>query len=180
MNIDYVVMAHTSRIGYLYDISFHLNNPKIVIDNGFFGVWGNAKRAWSAIDINSDYGVVVQDDAILCEGFMERVEQFLTEHDGQICSFYYSNDSKWIKPDHFDAPLFHAVCLAIPTHMIQDMIEYCDTRYEVYGDDMKIKRWLISKNMTCRYSNPSLVQHRDIPSIIDPTKPIRQSDIYIN
>lgn len=178
MKIDYSIMAHHSRIGYLYSIYEQLEDPAIVLDSGYFGVWGNAKRAWNKIDPDSDYGIVIQDDAILCDGFTKKAEQFLTEHNGQIISFYYGNETKWVKPQYFDAPLFHAVALAIPTKLIPEMIAYCDTRHEVYGDDMKIKRWLISKNLTCRYSNPSLVQHRDIPSIIDPQKPIRQSNIF--
>lgn len=180
MKIDYIIMAHHSRSAYLKDLLWQLPQDKTTasIDQGTLGVWENAKRSWSKVDPKSDYGIVIQDDAILCDGFTKKAEQFLTEHDGQIISFYYGNETKWVKPNYFDAPLFHAVALAIPTKLIPEMIAYCDTRHEVFGDDMKIKRWLISKNLTCRYSNPSLVQHRDIPSIIDPQKPIRQSNIF--
>ena len=182
MNIDIVVMAHTSRIGYLYSIYEQIDGePKIVIDDGTFGVWGNAKRAWGMIDPKSQYGVVIQDDAILCDDFKHRCEKFLSEHNGHMVSFYFGESKKtfkYLRPKYFDAPLYHAVALAIPTHQIPDMIKYCDTRTEVDGDDMKIKRWLISQNRTCRYSNPSLVQHRDIPSIVNPDKPPRQSAIF--
>lgn len=175
-------MAHHSRSAYAMDLMKTIydqsRKPRMVMDGRDTGVWHNAKLAWTLAPRNGDYRVVIQDDAILCDNFTDKVEQFLTEHDGQICSFYYGNETKWVKPQYFDAPLFHAVALAIPTKLIPEMIAYCDTRYEVFGDDMKIKRWLISKNLTCRYSNPSLVQHRDIPSIIDPQKPIRQSNIF--
>lgn len=183
MNIDLVLMGHTSREKYHQQMVDDLcrYEMKASIDDGTLGVWENAKQAWQLVDERSDYGIVIQDDALLCKNFILRASLFLSKHRGQIVSFYFGDDpnnERWIKPDFFDAPLFHAVCLAIPTYLIDDMIAYCDQRPEVYGDDMKMKRWLISKNKTCRYSNPSLVQHRDIPSIVDTTKPTRQSAIY--
>lgn len=188
MKIDYVIMGHESRRDYIDDLFWQLIDCPInflayEIDNGSLGVWENAKRAWlhPAVKPGADYRVVIQDDAILCDKFGVKAEQFLSDHDGQICSFYFGDEetrTKYIRPDYFDAPLYHAVALAIPTKMIPAMVAYCDGRKEIDGDDMKMKRWLISLNRTCRYSNPSLVQHRDIESIIDPTKPLRQSAIF--
>ena len=182
MNIDYVIMGHLSRIPFQrYFVDNLEYDVPITVDDGTLGVWGNARQAWEMVNPKSDYGVVIQDDAILCDDFKHRCEKFLSEHNGHMVSFYFGESKKtfkYLRPKYFDAPLYHAVALAIPTHQIPDMIKYCDTRTEVDGDDMKIKRWLISQNRTCRYSNPSLVQHRDIPSIIDPQKPIRQSNIF--
>lgn len=188
MDIDYVIMGHVDRADYVDDLFWQLAPQKLnflhyEIDDGALGVWENAKRAWlrPAVKPGAQYRVVIQDDAILCDDFTAKAEAFLEQHKGHVVSFYYGDDpkhNKWVQPDHFDAPLYHAVCLAIPTKQIPDMIAYCDKKPEAIGDDMKIKRWLISQNRTCRYSNPSLVQHRDIPSIVDPTKPTRQSAIY--
>jgi hypothetical protein len=178
MIIDFVLMGHVSRETYHRSILDQLWGRKCSIDDGTLGVWGNAKRAWQLINSKSEYGIVIQDDAILCDNFVDEAEVFLIDHMGQIVSFYFGEDPKWIMPRWFDAPLFHAVCLAIPTHLIPDMIEYGDLKTQVEHDDMKMKRWLIANNKTCRYSNPSLVQHRDLPSIIDPTKPLRQSTIF--
>lgn len=181
MNIDFVVMAHTTRTKYIPSIVEHFDESKITIDDGTLGVWGNAKQAWNMVDPKTDYGIVIQDDAILCDDFKYRAETFISQHNGHFISFYFGHSVKtfkYLRPQYFDAPLHHAVALAIPTPLIPDMIAYADTRHEIDGDDMKMKRWLISKNMVCRYSNPSLVQHRNIPSIIDPTKPPRQSAIF--
>lgn len=186
MNIDYVIMGHDSRYKEVIDLMYlmvigHGIMPKLSADDGTLGVWGNAKKAWRMVDPKSDYGVVIQDDAILSYLFTDKVYNFLTEHNGHIVSFYYGDNpraDKEIQPDYFDAWLSHAVCLAIPTPLIPDMIAYCDKRTEVEGDDMKMRRWLIANNRTCRYSNPSLVQHRDIPSILNPSKPTRQSKIF--
>lgn len=175
-------MAHVSRGTFVDSLANALDVDaiKVSVDDGTLGVWGNAKQTWQMIDKKSDYGIVLQDDAILCNNFKHKAKQFLIEHQPQICSFYFGqqNKTKYIKPHYFDAPLFHAVALAIPTNMIDDMISYCDKRTEVFGDDMKMKRWLISQNKLCRYSNPSYVQHRNIVSTIDPTKQTRQSDIF--
>jgi hypothetical protein len=185
MKIDYIIMGHHSRQTYSDQLSDQISEAtgicSTVIDTQTQGAWTIASQAWQLVSPQSNYGLVIQDDAILCDDFTTKAESFLKEHNGQICSFYFGDDpdkQHWIKPDYFDAPLFHAVALAIPTKLIPDMIQYCDTRNEIEGDDMKIKRWLISQNRTCRYSNPSLVQHRDIPSIINPQKPKRQSAIF--
>lgn len=186
MNIDYVIMGHVSRGTLIDDLSNELLGQGIdlltvVTDCETQGAWNMAREAWSMADITSEYTVVLQDDAQLCDDFKEKAEQFLTEHNGQVISFYWGDDNatrKYERPGYFDFMLSHAVCLAIPTHLIPEMIEYCDQCDAVEGDDMKMRRWLISKNMTCRYSNPSLVQHRDIPSIVNPEKPVRQSAIF--
>lgn len=180
MNVDFVLMGHVSRETFHSQIvdDLGVSEMKSSIDDGSLGVWENAKRAWQMVDKKSDYGVVIQDDAILCDHFALLCTQFLEEHKGHVISFYFGDDPKWIKPNYFDAWLSHAVCLAIPTSQIDDMIKYCDKRTEVFGDDMKMRRWLIKNYRMCRYSNPSLVQHRDIPSIVNPDKPVRQSAIF--
>lgn len=82
MKIDYIIMAHHSRSAYLKDLLWQLPQDKTTasIDQGTLGVWENAKRSWSKVDPKSDYGIVIQDDAILCDGFTKKAEQFLTEY----------------------------------------------------------------------------------------------------
>ncbi len=175
-------MGHILRSAYFDSFKEQLGNDlRFSIDDGTLGVWGNARNAWAMVNTESDYGLVIQDDAILCDNFKTKAEQFIEQHDGQTISFYYGDDpthNHFIKPNHFDTMLNHAVALAIPTKQIPDMIQYCDFQPECTGDDMKMRRWLISQQRTCRYSNPSLVQHRDIESIVDPDKPKRQSNIF--
>lgn len=188
MKIDYVIMSHPSREQYAEELFLQLldqniNYLAIETDRENLGVWENAKHAWlrPAVKPGANYRIVIQDDAILCDNFIQKAETFIEQHAGHVISFYYGDNPqahKEIKPDYFDTMLNHAVCLAIPTAEIEDMIQYCDFQPECTGDDMKIRRWLITNGRTCRYSNPSLVQHRDIPSIVDPTKPVRQSKIY--
>lgn len=181
MNIDYIIMAHKSRKEHYERLANQFDDIKLCIDYQNQGAWAIAKQAWDMADKDSDYTIVIQDDALLCHNFQEKAEQFIEQHKGHVISFYYGDNPqahKEIKPDYFDTMLNHAVCLAIPTAEIEDMIQYCDFQPECTGDDMKIRRWLITNGRTCRYSNPSLVQHRDIPSIVDPTKPVRQSKIY--
>lgn len=181
MKIDYIIMAHKSRKEHYERLANQFDDIKLCIDYQNQGAWAIAKQAWDMADKDSDYTVVIQDDAILCDNFKNKAEAFIEQHAGHVISFYYGDNPqahKEIKPDYFDTILNHAVCLAIPTAEIPGMIQYCDFQPECTGDDMKIRRWLITNSRTCRYSNPSLVQHRDIPSIVDPTKPVRQSKIY--
>lgn len=181
MNIQYAIMGHVSRSTYVDDLKFDLNTQRASIDDGTLGVWGNARKTWQLISETSDYGIVIQDDAILCDKFKDKAELFIEQNYGHVISFYFGDSRKsfkYLRPTKFDAPLYHAVALAIPSKEIADMIQYCDQKPEAIGDDMKIRRWLISQNRICRYSNPSLVQHRDIPSIVNPEKPLRQSAIF--
>lgn len=181
MRVEYAVMAHESRFEHMIEVATHLNTGFLSVDDGTLGVWGNARKCWLTIDPGSDYGIVIQDDAILCNDFRNKAETFLEQHKGHVISFYFGHQRKsvkYLRPEYFDAPLYHAVALAIPSDQIIDMIRYCDKKTEVEGDDMKIRRWLISQNRTCRYSNPSLVQHKDISSIVNPDKPVRQSNIF--
>lgn len=185
MKITYILVGHVARQQYHQTILDKLPKPLSSIDDGSLGVYGNSRQAWQLLPKNTDYGVFIQDDVILTDHFVEKTRYFLETYTTlfypRITSFYYGYDrpQEYIEPDYFEADLYHGVCYALPKKHIDSIIEYCD-RQTIYGEDMRLNRWLIANNQTCLYSNPSLVQHRtDLPSIDNPNKKPRHSNIFL-
>lgn len=182
MKLDIVIMGHVSRAEQHKYLQEQLGAyTKFSIDDGTLGTWGNCKRSWNMIDPKSDYGLVLQDDAILTEKFINKASTFISKHKGQTISFYYGRRpatdhyARNAKDGYFDMDLAHGVAIAMPTFEIPSMIRACDKYPEIMTDDMRMKRRLKALGRRCRYSYPSLVNHARLPSIVDPTKPIREA-----
>lgn len=177
------VMAHPSRAEFFPYLSRCLGDVPFAIDNKQIGVWANCKRAWRLSDPSADYHCVIQDDAILCEGFVEKAVEFVKKHHEEgkpkAFSFYFGNRSAdldqaregmkvgWTKKR---APTW-GVAICLPTDLIPEMIEYCDTLFE-RQDDTRIGKFLKSRGIETYYPMPSLVDHRiELESLVgDPGK----------
>jgi hypothetical protein len=166
MKYKIAIMAHKSREKYFLYLKKELKTELIFIDDGSLGVWGNAKRAWLAFDPDCDFHIVIQDDAIIGKDFHKRLDELLKE---RICySLYFQHKNKnkdpefnlKIKEGGFKHDKLHwGLGIAMPTKLIPEMLSYCD-KLDVFGDDMKIKEFLLHKGVQVEYQNPTLIDHR--------------------
>jgi hypothetical protein len=58
------------------------------------------------------------------------------------------------------------VAILLPTKAIKSMLAFCRSRREVY--DLRLTRWLEHTQTWAYYPWPSLVDHADTPSLVNP------------
>lgn len=194
MKLDIVVMAHSSREHYFNYLKNYLgDNVKFSIDTPELklGTWGNARRAWSMIDRQADYGLVIQDDAILCDDFLTKAKHFITQHQGYALNLFFGNRknsrylwdySKTRSSGYVESPkLMWGVAIALPVEHIDPMIEYGDRCDPTTADDTRIKQYCLQAKLSARFPDPCLVDHRYGESLVDGIKDRERSAInYID
>lgn len=143
--------------------------------------WETSRRAWLTFDPEATHHVVIQDDAVVCRDLVAGIEKALTFIPGDgIISLYVGTrrptvnsvnravrDAEqlgvsWIKM----TGLQWGVGVVVPTRVIHDMVAWCDTE-RVKGDDNKMRRFFTTQLRWPTWCTwPSLVDHRQIPSIL--------------
>lgn len=169
--LSIVIMAHRSREKFFPYLREKLGDIPFSIDEfkgqpGHIGVWENRKRAMLMGDMDSDFILTVQDDAIVCKNFRERAEKLLTSKEWAY-SFYFGNRivhrglakegmkkgfiiSRWTN---------WGLALCLPTGIIRETIQFCDGLTS-RCDDTRIGTFLKHKGIKVYFPMPSLIDHR--------------------
>lgn len=179
MQISYAIVAHTNRHTQAANLSHQLGNASIAWDDGQLGEGLNHDRAWriAATQSKANYGVVLEDDAILTENFLQQAALALAEAPAPIVSFYtgtsrppqyqarikvaLAQNPTWILADQ----LLHHVAVAIRTELIPDMLNHVAGREG--PADYRIGEWAQTRGHHITYTAPSLVDHADGPTLIN-------------
>lgn len=160
-------MAHPERKEWAKDLSQKLQVP-IVYDRKN-DIWDTCRRAWLAIDKNAEYGLVLQDDAILCTDFRKHAEAVLQEdfvyslYAGNLLSNRIRMAERKGRDYVITEMVYNEVALCMRTEHIGAMIQYCDEREAT--TDQEIGRWAKLNRIKIYHPLPSLVDHRDTESI---------------
>lgn len=171
MKLSIVIMAHPKRKAWAEELSKKLFNSEIVYDEKN-NVWDTCRRSWLAIDKRADYGIVIQDDAILCSEFIDKLAYNLFELDKDYVVSLYSGKQAAVhikkalenNKDHFiNEFIFNEIALAMKTEFIHEMISFCDNTET--KTDHEISNWAKKKGLKIYNTIPSLVDHRDEESI---------------
>ena len=140
--------------------------------------WENYRRCL-------DYGgaashlLIVQDDAIPCEGFADAATKVAFKHpDTPVCLFVGALPAstatriRRAKPDVRYVPLTQSsfmplVCVLWPTHLARAFLLWSETGARITrADDGNAARWLRSTRQQVMVTVPSLVEHDDFtPSV---------------
>lgn len=194
MKYTTAIMAHESRAEYLpYLYKMLGREVPTYLDRGRpgdalnLGVWRNCARAWRdglERKEQATWHLVLQDDAILTHQFHEKLEALLATvaDDVQAISLYLGGSSAEVVKrakaqggDHLRLPqLKNEVALLLRTAHIEAMLDYCEAAGAT--DDKLITQFVESKGWDVLYPLPSLVDHRDLPSLYrefypDPSRP---------
>lgn len=149
------------------------------IDNGKLGCRGNHLQAWQwHLEHPGEWALTLEDDAMPVEGFYEQARDALAAAPTPIVSFYlgrgYINDTYTAAALH-NAEAFgahwlvgpgprHAVALAVRGDLVEPMVaEMSRSRLAV---DEAMGTWVRRNGHEVAYSVPSLVDHRDTPSLV--------------
>lgn len=191
MKLKYAIQAHPKRRPYVRELLRQLGRDTPVAWDEKRSVWDTWKRAALLCNGDSDFTVVIQDDAVLGKDFHRRLEKVVDrEEEFAYCLFYRLKNKKthkafnaagWAgrKRGGFAFPRFQfCVGSAIPTRWIPDIIEYGDSLdadgLPSRGDDPRINAFLNSRGILTFYPLPSLVSHRIGRSISHPNRPERR------
>lgn len=185
VRVSAAVMAHPSRKDWVEPLML-----KLGLDSGQYvdavfdqisDCWDTARRAWLAFDPEATHHLVVQDDAIASRHLIPGVAKALPFTPAEsIMSLYIGTRrpvahsvNKVVRLAERDNPswivmngLNWGVAVVIPVPEIRAMVEWCDQQ-RIPGDDNRIRRYFVTQKKWPTWCPwPSLVDHRQIPSIL--------------
>lgn len=194
-DISITIMASKKREVWARDLSSKLNNCPIAFDPhprfNIGNIWENCKRAWKLQDRSKKWSIVIQDDAILCDNFLEKASKHLEKAEELGCAvqFYLGNIPQYeqqfkenIKNGYLvKKELIWGVAIAVKTELIDEMLQFGDARGG-WQDDIKIKYFLLKKQIPTYYPIWGLVDHRqddENPSLVRSGEGSRFSNFFI-
>lgn len=200
MKLSISVMAHIDREKWFPYLKENLNNAPISVDDNQkrLGVWGNRKQATKLYNKDAKYHLVIQDDAILCEDFIKRTEDFIEKIDSEFpdelhaFQLYHGHRANFEnKKEMLKAKekgyikrnmLAWGVAIIVPTSIIEEMLRWCNG-HSAWQDDTKMKHFFSYKGMPVYYPVPCLVDHRHMnenPTLVPSKDSDRFSPYFID
>lgn len=135
--IKFVVVGHHSRRHQAEQLAWSLN-AHLLIDESQYGANWNHWRAIEWANQQDCRVVILEDDAVLVNGFTEKVTAWLSRFTDELISFYLGTGrppqyqleiaTKLIDADRRQADyitinrLVHGVCYSVPLHKLQQVI----------------------------------------------------------
>jgi hypothetical protein len=153
------------------------------IDEKNEGAWENCKCAWRLHDPDAEWHTVIQDDAIICDNFLQKAEEVILKAkeilktEDYIISFYYGfrQSARREAEDALKAGYWvnaypkWGVAICMRTKLIEEMIGFCDVfPISAMGtaDDARIAKFIRSKGMPVYFPMPSIIDHRHGKSLV--------------
>ena len=191
MRIEYAVVGHHSRRESATKLARSLN-AALAMDEGGTGSLRNHDLAWKmAYSPDADWIVVLEDDAILLDGFENHVQEALQHvpRDGAV-SFYTGTGqpfrypvsaavkkalrrgASWLRANS----LYWGPAVALPVHHVQPMLRFVKDIDRPY--DQRLGLYLLANRYPCFYTMPSLVDHQDGESLIQASDRVRRAHVF--
>lgn len=190
-----IVMAHPSRADMAGELARRIGGDTSVVWDQSNNEWDTGRNAWLAG--TGIYGIthwaVIQDDAIVTTNLIGQITAALHHvPPGNPLSLYlgqkrpYADMVNWLarKAIESDPPfivlnrLHWGVGVVVPAAQIDDMIDYCDGR----GDsryDIRLSKWFEHTGRQVYYTWPSLVDHRQVKSVLGNKREGRRAHRFI-
>lgn len=182
--INIGVVAHIDRLETAETLADKVGAEFMTVDSGNLGAGRNHEKAWQWLeDSDSEWSVVLEDDAIPITGFRKELQVALLNAPLPIVSLYLgrfrpphwqnsiasviASPASWLLADE----LLHHVGVAIRSDRVSNMLDSisADSDY-VWGKipiDEAIGRWARKRGYPVAYSHPSLVDHdHSMPTVI--------------
>lgn len=174
------VVAHTARAKQAKALALQVHANLISVDNGVMGCDQNHATVLGHLaELPSTFTVVLEDDAEPIDDFRNQLHKALVMAPAPIVSLYYgrkrpphwekrkatalmqarAEDAHWIIGTH----LLHGVGYAIRTELLPSLLGHQSPR----PVDEHISDWARLHGHIIGYTNPSLVDHADGPTIVN-------------
>jgi len=137
VDIKFVIVGHHSRRAQAEQLAQQLN-AYLLIDEDQHGANWNHRRAIEWASEQQCRVVILEDDAMLVDGFIEKVSAWLIRFPNELLSFYLGTGrppqyqleiaTKFIDADRHQTDyitinrLVHGVCYSVPLHKLQQVI----------------------------------------------------------
>ena len=179
------VVAHPDRLIAATELAATVHGVLALDDNGI-GAGANHARAWEfTTALESEWALVLEDDAEPVTGFMNQAEQALAAAPEPVVSLYLGRTrpvrwqteriapavavadqqgAHWIASTH----VLHAVAVAIHADLRADWLDFAAAN--TLPPDERLTAWCISRGHRVAYSHPSLVDHADGPTLVRHTR----------
>jgi hypothetical protein len=179
------VVSHQDRFAEQLALVDSVQADFVSIDDGTVGCEGNHRLVWKWLSENTirdEWGIVLEDDALPVNDFRVQADVALSVAPTDVCSFYLGRQRppQWmprvasaVRRAHEDRAswilidaVLHGVAIAMRGNRIESMLER--VRESGRPIDEAMTQW-------CRcqwpvqqvgYSQPSLVEHSDLPTIV--------------
>jgi hypothetical protein len=177
--VSVAIMAHPRRSGFIPELQAALDRPATVAwDDGSNSRWGTGRRALLAYDPAASHHLVLQDDSVIPRDLVAGLEAALQHapEDVPVCLYVgkvrpyremvteyvrRARDASWLVMDRIN----WGVALVFPTSIIDELVAYCDTQ-TIPNYDSRMSKWFEAKRIPVWYPFPSLVDHRESPSLV--------------
>jgi hypothetical protein len=174
------IVAHRERETMADQLAVKVHPTVVSVDTGRMGANTNHLFVWNHLaHEDTRWSVVLEDDAEPIDDFRDHLEAALEAAPFPIVSLYLgqkrppqhqadiadalakadANQAHWIVATQ----LFHAVAVAIHTELLPDMLNNMKTYLPI---DENIGQWSRRAGHPIAYTNPSLVDHADGPTLI--------------
>lgn len=178
--ISVAVMAHRSREALVLDLVQSIDADVTVAWDQRNNEWDTGRRALCAYDRDAQWHVVLQDDAVVCRDLIAGLGHALERvpvnaavglyigrerrENGRIARIAARADAEQCSWIHL--PQLHwGVGLVVPVALIDDVVRTGD-RTHVVEYDRRLSSVFRKMRMPVWYPWPSLVDHRDEPSLL--------------
>lgn len=177
------VIAHHTRAHHALQLAETIDAEYMSVDDGTLGVPANHRKVWQWLADNhtgAQFCVALEDDAQPVAGFRNQLHQALTASPTPIVSLYLGRG----RPPHWQTRikeaitnadqtgahwlitdgLLHGVGIAIRTSLVYQMLD--TTQHSSRPIDYAIRDWANAHQHRIGFCWPSLVNHRDQPTLI--------------
>lgn len=177
------IVAHIARQSMAEQLANQVGADFISLDDGHLGANKNHRRTWTELaTLGATHAVVLEDDCVPVHDLRHQLEQAIkAAPSSTIISGYLGqqrppqwmpkvkraietanqNDAHYITSTH----LLHGVCIAMHTDHIPPMLAFTATRNYLPWDEA-VGAYARHTKQLIAYTWPSLVDHRDGPTLI--------------
>jgi GR25 family glycosyltransferase involved in LPS biosynthesis len=183
MTYSIAIVAHPSRSTLANGLGLSVRADAVCWDTTTVGCEENHLQAWRYLaDSGDDWGVVLEDDTYVVDGFRDQLKQVLTYAPSPVVSLYlgrghpHGGESDW--QNRIAAKIATDVCwltaesllsgqgYAIATTLIPDMLATVTPLALEMPIDEAISWWCQERNILVAHCRPSIVNHRDETPLI--------------
>lgn len=182
-----VIMAHPTRKAFVSELQAKLDGDVPVVWDEKNDRWDTGRRSMLAYDPEASHHLVLQDDAVIPHDLLAGLEKAITHtpEAAPLCLYIGKvrpdraavqrlvrradrvKNTSWIVMSH----LHWGVGIVMPTRLIDRMVRWGDTRSDITNYDKRIGRWCQLRRIPVYYPWPSLVDHRNSPSLVPGRNP---------
>lgn len=175
------IVAHVDRLDMAAALADTVDARVICIDDGTIGCDGNHRRVWTHLAIgDAPWSLVLEDDAVPVRDFTAQLVGVLRNSPAPVVSLYLGRSrppawQDWAEEATATADargdcfipcnrLLHAVGVAMHRRLVTHMLaQTLDVELPV---DEAISAWARWNEHKISYCWPSIVDHRDIPTLV--------------